>query len=113
MSTTATESTKTDRIVKAAESVDITSTNAWHDLDLLATRVLVDRLSVDPETVTVDGDRNSFQGHINLYVTLEYDPNSPDSFSSNESFSGTFEGHFSNGQPIVDTVNVDTSRFYS
>lgn len=101
-------------IVKAVESLDLTDTGAWNQLDQLATHVSVEGLEVDPESIVFlgHGPRKPFEGALNIYLELRYGANDDEGFTNGTSFWGLFKGHFERGSPKVDEVTVDTSPFY-
>jgi hypothetical protein len=100
-------------IVDKAEQLDIVSTQAWSELDALATRVSVEQIDVVPESVVINDNDSNFKGGMNIFLNLQYGPENDEGFSSATSFWGTFEGHFEGSEPVIDTVAVDTSPFYA
>ena len=98
-------------IVKAMQEFDITSDQAWSDLDELSTHTLFDGLEVDPDGVIIKG--SNFKGPISVYVLLQYGSDSDDGFTTSDAFMGEFDGHFdASKKPVIDTVTIDTSPFY-
>jgi hypothetical protein len=100
-----------ERIARALERYDLSSDDAWSELDQLSTHTLLEGLEVDPEGVVVD-QNGHFKGVMNVYVTLQYDKDEHDGFKTSDSFLGSFEGHMEGDAPKVDSVKVDTSPFY-
>lgn len=104
---------KRSEIVDKAEQLDIAAMPAWSDLDALATRVFVEQIDVIPESVIIDDGQQSFKGGMNIFLNLQYGPETDEGFSNATSFWGTFEGHFNGDVPVIDSVVVDTSPFYA
>jgi hypothetical protein len=94
----------------AVEELELTSTSAWGDLDVLSTHTSVEDVEVEDEGVVITGD--TFTGVANVYVTLQYGKNDDEGFSESESFLGSFQGHFEQGVPVIDNCTVDTRSFY-
>ncbi len=97
-------------IVAAVRKIEVSDTEAWRDLSLLASDVRVNDIEMFEEEIRIDGDR--FSGALLWYVTLIYG-SSDDQVVSSESFHGKFEGKFVDNTPIVDRMTVDTSSFYA
>jgi hypothetical protein len=100
------------RIVAAVRQFDLRSDPAWSDLDLLSSNTVLESIEVDPEgVVLVPGGR--FAGVMNVYVLLQYDPGSADSFTDSDSFLGQFEGYVdAEENPVIEQVSVDTTPFF-
>ena len=101
-----------EQIAEAAEKLEISDTNAWSNLDALATHVIVEGIDVDPESIVFEEKGKTFKGALNVYLTLQYGSNDDDGFSNGTSFWGLFKGHFEGNKPKIDDVSVDTSSFY-
>jgi hypothetical protein len=93
-------------IALAVRKIDVTETDAWKDLSLLAKKVTVDALELFEEEIQLKN--SDFSGALVWYVTLEYGPDE-DPISTTESFPGKFEGHLDNEQPHIDSMVADTS----
>jgi hypothetical protein len=102
---------KREKIVRLVEEYDLSSDPAWSALDELSTHTALEGLEVDPEGVVLDKN-GKFRGVVNVYVTLQYDKDDVEGFTTSESFLGNFEGHFEGERPKVDSISVDTSSFY-
>lgn len=97
-------------VLEAISSFDLTQDASWSALDILATRVYLEAIEADPESIVIKGKQFSIA--MNVYVQLEYGDNGDDGFSTSESFIGTFDGHFEKDKAIIDRANIDTSSFY-
>jgi len=102
---------KLDLVMSAVNSVDLTKTEAWQELDKLSARTRVDAMDAVPGGIFEVGD-NGFAAVATVYVELGYGGRK-DGFSARDSFPATVHGHFDrNGAAIVDTVSVNTASFY-
>jgi hypothetical protein len=100
------------RIAEAVSNVELSTTGAWDNLDVLSTHTRVEGVDVEADAVILDANGN-FRGVVDIYVSLQYGSDSEDDFTSSDSFLGEFRGHLDdNGRPIIDDVSVDTSDFY-
>lgn len=68
---------------------------------------MIEGIEVFEEEIRTDGD--AFEGLINVHVTLQYS----EGVTMSETFPGRFEGKWKGNKPVIDTVSVDTSSFYS
>ena len=85
---------------------------AWASLDALSSKTRFEGVDVDPEGIILEPD-NTFSGIMNVYVLLQYDPESEGAFADSASFLGQFEGHLDHfGQPQIDNVTVNTDPFF-
>ncbi|MEJ0097304.1 MAG: hypothetical protein WDM84_04375 [Bauldia sp.] len=108
---TSTDKFDPKRVIEAMSQIDLAETEAWPDLDLLASRVAVEAIQVDPAGLVISKD-GRFDGVFNVYLSLQYGGKN-DRFATSDSFLGKYSGHFqSNGNPEIEHVSVDTSRFY-
>lgn len=99
------------RIVSAVAALDIKSMPAWNEIKPLATRTDVDGVRAHPAGIQTDG--KNFDGLLNIYVVLQYDTNGRKKFLTSDTVPGRFVGHFDEmDRPVIDTVEVDTRRFY-
>lgn len=97
-------------IGSAVAEFDLASSSAWSDLDVLASRVVVDGLELDEDSVVVGSD-GSFEAIAYVYLVLEYGKGD-DGFTTSESFRADIAGTVDGDRVVVDTLNVDTSPFY-
>ncbi len=103
---------RTAKVLSAMSSYDLTSSSAWNELDVLATRVSIDDVEVDPAGILFD-DAGEFRGSVNIYVVLRYGPDGDDGLETTESFRGRFHGRVSDdGIAEIADVTVDTSPFF-
>lgn len=101
-----------DRIAEKVRSMDLSSDPSWGSLDALSSKTVFEGLEVDPEGIIVLPD-GTFSGVMNVYVLLQYDPGSRDSFSDSASFLAAYEGHIGDdGDPSIDHISVNTDPFY-
>lgn len=107
------QNTRREAIIEAvkAAATDLTAFSAWADLDALSTHTSVDSVEVLPEGIVLNTDE-TFQGVLNLYLTLQYGHDNNEGFSTSESMLAKFSGSFDEGEPRIDDIEVDTSRFY-
>jgi hypothetical protein len=101
---------KQRQIVEAVQAQEATETEAWSDLDALSSHTMVDTVETFPREIRISG--NAFSGPLTWYVLLSYGKDEGDRLNTSESFPGSFEGHFENGRPVIDRMNVDVSSFY-
>ena len=102
-----TQSEKTRRIANAVRDVQLNGTAAWNDLDALSSKTLVNAIEVFEDEIRSVGD--SFEGPINVHVTLQYQ----EDVTMSETFPGRFEGKWTANIPIIENVFVDTTSFYT
>lgn len=99
------------QIVEAVQDREVTTTEAWSDLDSLSSNTTVDTVETFPEEIRIEG--STFEGPLLWYVVLHYGPDDADQLISSESFPGHFEGHLNEeASPIIDKMVVDVSGFY-
>ncbi len=97
-------------IIEAVQAQEATETAAWSDLGTLSSNTVVNTVETFPEEIRINGD--AFSGPLTWYVTLSYGKDEGDRLNTSESFPGRFEGHFENGEPVIDRMTVDVSSFY-
>lgn len=95
------------RIAEAVRDTELSETAAWNDLDILSSNTHVEAIEVFEDEIRTEGD--SFEGPINVHVTLQY----PEDVTMSETFPGRFQGRWDGRKPVVEHVSVDTSSFYS
>lgn len=89
---------------------DVTSSSAWGDLDVLASRVVVDGVELDEDSVVVTPD-GKFEAIAYIYLVLQYGKGE-DGFSTSESFRADIAGTIEQGDVSIESLNVDTGPFY-
>lgn len=109
-------SEKRDRIWavgKAAKAFPFRSTPAWKTLADLSKDTRFQGAFVDPSAIIVDED-DTFEGTMTVSVLLSFEDRAGDrGFKSGEAFPADFKGHFENGEPVIDEMDVDTRSFYA
>jgi hypothetical protein len=96
----------THAIADAVRDVELSTTEAWDNLDVLSSHTLVEAVEVFEDEIRQTGGR--FEGPINVHVVLQYSEN----VTLSETFPGRFEGEWKKDQPLIDRITVDTSSFY-
>jgi|ERR1700722_8695517 hypothetical protein len=104
----ATEVEKARAIAAAVRTVELSTTEAWSDLDMLSSNTHIEAIEVFEDEIRQAGD-GKFEGPINIHVTLQY----PENVTISETFPGRFEGDWKSDCPSIEKVAVDTSSFYS
>jgi hypothetical protein len=94
-------------IANAVRNVELSTTEAWSNLDVLSADTHIEAVEVFEDEIRQTAGR--FQGPINVHVTLQY----PNNVTLSETFPGRFEGQWKEDRPSIDKVAVDTSSFYS
>ena len=97
-------------IAEAIGDVEISETEAWHDLDVLSSHTQVDDIEVFVSEIKLRED--GFEGPLNVHCTLHYGRGA-DGFTVSETYPGRFEGTMGPGGPIISRLTVDTSAFYT
>ena len=98
---------KTRAIADAVRQVELSTMEAWSDLDVLSSNTHIEAVEVfEDEIRESDG---KFQGPINIHVTLQY----PENVTLSDTFPGRFEGEWKQDRPFINRVAVDTSSFYA
>lgn len=98
-------SEQTSAIVDAVKGIDLSTTDAWGDLDILSTSTQIEAIEVFEDEIR--GTDRYFEGPVNVHVTLEYS----DDVTLSETFPGRFSGRFVDGQIRIESLHVDTSSF--
>ena len=98
---------KAHAIAEAVRNVELSTTEAWSDLDVLSSHTQVEAIEVFEDEIRQSGNR--FQGPINLHVVLQY----PDDVMFSETFPGRFEGEWKEDEPLIYRIAVNTSSFYA
>jgi hypothetical protein len=102
------ESTERARaIADAVRQVELPTTEAWSDLDVLSSNTHIEAVEVFEDEIRESNGK--FQGPINIHVTLQY----PENVTLSDTFPGRFEGEWKQEQPVITRVAVDTSSFYA
>lgn len=94
-------------IADAVRNLELSTTKAWNDLDVLSSNTSIEAVEVFEDEIRET--RGKFEGPINVHVTLQY----PEGVTLSETFPGRFEGQWSAEGPSINTVIVDTSSFYA
>lgn len=102
---------KVARIAELIRDIDVTDLAIWDDLDILSTHTFVDDVEVLEDGIVIRPD-DTFSGVFNIYVSLQYGANNDEGFTTSDSFLVSFDGHFEDNQPVIDSSSVDTSAFY-
>lgn len=97
------------RVERALADLDITKLEAWNDLDVLATRTIVEEIEVLSSQIS--GPPENITGLFNVHVRLSYDMDGEELVDS-YAFPATFRAHLDGGEVVFDEVEVDTSSFY-
>jgi Predicted pPIWI-associating nuclease len=98
---------KLKAVARAVEDFELSEAPAWSDLDELSTHTTLDDVEVDTSGIVIEG--NAFRGVANVYVTLQFGRDDNEGFHESDSFLATFAGRFEDGEPVVETFDIDTS----
>lgn len=83
----------------------------WSELDALSTHTTVESLDIDEDAIVFD-DSGAFSATFNVYVSLQYGKDNNEGFTIGDSFLAESRGHFEDGDPVIDSADIDTSSFY-
>ena len=102
---------ETTAFINEALVSDMTSFQAWNDLDVLSSHTRVEEAYVSDLALAAGAEKISieFQAAVVFSVVLSYDREGPDSSAS---FPGSLAGHIDAYGMYVTAVTVDTSSFY-
>lgn len=98
-------------VAEALRSQNLKETEAGRHLLVLSTDTHIDSLEVLEEEIILEGD--NFSGPVLWHVTLSFPNPKQGPIVSSESFPGTFQGRYDDGQPCIETLDVDTSSLSS
>jgi hypothetical protein len=100
-------------VAGAVQQATLQGTQAWQQLSSLAPHFEIDGIEVEPEGVLVSGDK--FRGAMSVYVILDFQTNQPQGtrLETSESFLGHFSGHFDQGAPVIDDVQLKLEPFFA
>lgn len=96
-----------ETIADAVQSADLSSLQAWSDLDQLSTHTTVDDIEVDLSGIVINGDQ--FQAVANIYVTLQYGLDDNEGFHETDSFLAQFWGQVLDSNVEIENFSVNTS----
>jgi hypothetical protein len=102
------EAEKARAIATAVREIELSTTDAWSELDILSSNTQVEAIEVFEDEIRQAND-GKFEGPINMHVTLQY----PENITMFETFPGRFEGTWKDNRPSIEKVTVDSSSFYS
>ncbi len=92
-------------IADAVRGLEVSTTEAWSDLDLLSSHTHVEAVEVFEDEIRLSGTH--FEGPVNVHVTLQYS----DDVTWSETFPGRFNGSLNGSEILIEGLQVDTSSF--
>jgi len=101
---------KREAVMHAITDYNIAESGARDDLDMLPVRTVVESVEASPERIFEAGE-DGFAAVATVYISLASGESTDDHFIP-DSFPAYVEGHFENGDAVIDNLSIDTSSFY-